>query len=188
MKESLWNKDGLLFKFNYAYTFRKPEEIISNRCRLFWRTFIMSPPIWCGVTLALVFVYGISFPIFFLFGVRPAVFEGDSTAYPYVPYKKWPTVRGHRVLPIVVISVFLSLYLLYLFSVVLLKTFSAIQIYFFAAVVIVLLIYGIVKLSRTEIGLLFREHLTEKTRNWCPTVRFVSKDELKKVDFSQQSD
>jgi len=55
-------------------------------------------------------------------------------------------------------------------------------------VVIVLLIYGIVKLSKTEIGLLFREHLTEKTRNWCPTVRFVSKDELKKVDFSQQSD
>ena len=126
MKESLWNKDGVLFKFNYAYTDRKPEEITSNRCRLFWRTFIMSPPIWCLMILAFVLMLGIFFPTFFLFGVRPSVFEGDNRAYLYVPYKKWPTVRGHRILPIGVISVFLSLYLLYLFSVVLLKTFSAI--------------------------------------------------------------
>src|SRR3989344_3081170 len=96
LKESLWNKDGLLFKFNYGYTLKKPEQVYTTRCQLFWRTVIWS---------------------------------------------------------------FIALF-----------------------------IYGIVKLSRTEIGLLFREHLTEKTRNWCPTVRFVSKDELKKVDFSQQSD
>ena len=181
MKESLWNKDGLLFKFNYAYTNRKPEEIISSRCWLFWRTVILSPLVWCVIILAFVLMFGLFFPVLFLFGLRPSVFEGDDATRPYVPYKKWPTILGHRILPVVVMVMIATYYLLYFGFSFIVFAFTRSQVYLFIGALIALLIYGIVKLSRTEIGLLFREHLTEKTRNWCPTVRFVSKDELKKV-------
>src|SRR3989344_9506814 len=98
MKESLWDKDGLLFKFNYAYTSIKPEEIISNRCRLFWRTVILSPLFWFGVCFFIVIMYGLIVPIFFLFGFRFAVLKEDNQDLMLVPYKKWPTILGHRIL------------------------------------------------------------------------------------------
>ena len=48
----------------------------------------------------------------------------------------------------------------------------------FVGALIVLLTYGMVKLSKTEIGSLFWSHLIEKKNDWCPNVRFVNKEEL----------
>ena len=178
MKESLWDKDGLLFMFNYGYTKKKPERIYTTRCQLFWRTVILSPLAWFGVGLIFVFMFGLFFPIFFLFGVRPSIFGGDDTSCLYVSYKKWPIIFGHRILPIVVMGIVVASYLLYLSFSFIVFAFTRNQVYLFVGALIVLLTYGMVKLSKIEIGSLFWSHLIEKKNGWCPNVRFVNKEEL----------
>lgn len=43
------------------------------------------------------------------------------------------------------------------------------------------IIYGVTRLYKGEIGLLVRQHLSDKKKDWCPNVRFVSKEELSAV-------
>lgn len=56
MKESLWDKDGMLFKFNYGYSKLKPEQVQINRCHLLKRTFLLSPVVWLSVGVV-VFIF-----------------------------------------------------------------------------------------------------------------------------------
>lgn len=178
MNESLWNKDGFLFEFNYAYTGDDPMLIHTTRCRLFWRTLLWSPLIWTVIFFAAVLVFLVLFPIAFLVGARPAICKGDVSSEGFVSYKKWPTVKGHRILPAGVAAVALLVYLLYLVFIFIASKFSVVQIYLVITVLALLSIWAIVQFSRTEMASLFWQHLTEKKRDWCPNVRFVSKEEL----------
>jgi len=102
------SKNGLLFRYAYGLTKKEniPEQ--TTLCRFFWRCFFML----FGYFVCSIFLMFMYFFAFF-FAARPTVFADDPYE-PFIGYRRWPSLFGYRIWPIVpfgLLSVGLSLWL-----------------------------------------------------------------------------
>jgi|AntAceMinimDraft_10_1070366.scaffolds.fasta_scaffold89083_2 hypothetical protein len=113
-------KDSYLYKIAYGRiwnTNKKDKEINnSNLCSFFWRIVFSVLIIWpimgviiivFGVILAILYCFAT--PIAFFFGAnKPTIFKKNDDFF--APIENWPTFYGHRIIPIVPISIGVAIF------------------------------------------------------------------------------
>ena len=171
MEENKIKKDSFVYKVAYGMTTFPPLQI--NHCR-FWKRFIlMLVIVWPVIILTLGIGITIGFIITLPFAVRPAIFKEESREF-FIPYKKWPRIKGHLLRPIY----FLLLFGLYYFQSLFLALFTLITTNIGLSIIgviagIILLIYSFKLLSKTEAYQLTQDYPKAKKQGICPIITFV---------------
>lgn len=178
------NKNGLLYKIAYGWSPSfSPSQ--TNLCRFFWRVVFSLLVVWplYGIAILLVFLFiNMFFLIGFFFGCHP------TTKEPFAPYRKWPTIKGYRILPVYLVLFAAIAYwhqalwnaLVWTWTKPVTGVWDAATLNInigFAVVGSVVLIglvsYGIYKFQDTDAAKLLKAYLKAKKEKMCPIVRFV---------------
>lgn len=163
-------KDGWIAVIAYCGESRVPEK--TSLCKLFWRfigmLFIVIPIGVIGILLG--FVIG------FLIGYRPISDEGEIL---FEPYKRWPSIKKFRILPIYGIIIYgifviwplIQPWLLFFVGAALLFSFL------FTVVIGVLMALDWFKENAddSEVYQMIKTFLKNKKQKICPEVWFVEK-------------
>ena len=176
MEENKIKKDSFVYKVAYGLTSFPPLQI--NHCR-FWKRFIlMLVIVWPIVILFLGIGMTIGFIITLPFAGRPAILKEESGEF-FIPYKKWPKIKGHFLRPIYFLLP-LGLYYfpgLYYFRSLFLTLFTLITTNIGLSImgicmIAILLIYSFKLLSKTEAYQLTQDYLKAKKQGICPMITF----------------
>ena len=169
-------REGWTFKLAYGASEEKNIPRYTSRCRLFWRTVGMTLIGWplTGVFLAVFIIGG-------LFLAADRLDFNENTKQLFVPIKRWPSVRGHRVWPSMVILVGTILYYgpLIITSVygylsivvgLLIAQAGTIGTAMASVATLILVIYLGWKIYRSDLWELFTDYLGDTVDGWCPTI------------------
>ena len=184
-KEILYRKEGLIYFFaNLSLNVEKGRlcDQANSRCWQFRQVF-----------LGIVFLCFVA--VFYIFGFfvakRPSFLENDPRDCTFVKYKNWPTIKGHRIWPVSVLSLLALIYFIYRIILIMPAVISNINwatvttvaygIFVFSTVIVFLIVVPlsivfffllIQRFFKSELGLFVKDGI-------CPMVRFVSRKEKK---------
>lgn len=198
-------RNSWMYKVAYGFEAKKPKR--TNLCSFFWKFVLMLLGGWplaliaMGVFFALgvvvVFITFISgFFAGFFVGYRPSIYEGESRKKFWIPYKKWPKIKGYRILPIYFVLPVLVYFAVNVLdwtalwimlsglpAAILSMIFGMLGVLSFLAIaaIIFLLMAGIVwgvvalfdRFFKTGIGTLIKEYVKAKKRKVCPIIKFI---------------
>jgi len=176
-------KDGFLCKT--AYSDKEAPESVSV-CKLFWRFIGNVISDYFAFPVLVVIFSIILYPIGFLFGykctfVQDVVFD-EKPGEAFTKFEKWPTMGGYRILPIPVTLLAGAMVIIY--SYVNLKNAQLVYGYFVSLAqsnqvvaitipAVILFIFGIIKLRKTEFWQLTKEYAKATKNKVCPIIKIV---------------
>lgn len=177
-------KNSFLWKIAYTWSNKEEAQEVktTNLCRFFWR--VMLGLVLATVVIILYYVILLCEFLFGFFVARYPVAKGiHSQKGPFniVKYQKWPTVKGHRIYPIVVLLISAAAIgivevgihypkdLMYgigiLIGLVALVVLVAIKGWFITS--------GFKRFRRSDAYRLTKEYLRARKEKVCPTIIFV---------------
>lgn len=166
-------RNSWIFKIAYGINPSRAPESISV-CKLFWRTthmlFIWWPLICLFCTLATVIcVFG--------FGQRFPFFKNDIlNGWALVDIKFWPKIFGYRVMPLPIAAVCMGIFSTHklvseLFGILGVLIGKDLGFYIFTGLLLTVVLFFLGRwVVNTEYGIMFREHVQNVKRNFCPIV------------------
>jgi hypothetical protein len=174
------SKDSFVYKVAYGYEKEYNRPASGSLCSLlghFFLSLLILTPSNFLLNLALGVVFG-----FFglLSGYRLALKDDGPKNDIFVKIEKWPTIQGHRALPIVIIPALgFVTGLTWLLILVRSDLLALLMNPFFwfatsAVITLTLLTWGIRSFLRSESYSIFRAYLKAKKDKVCPLVTFVS--------------
>jgi len=172
------NKGSWLYTVAYGLDENKPKE--ESRCIFFWKFTFMLLIAW-PLVLTFTAMMITMFSVFGFFVARRFPFYAtDPTTKEFmVPYEKWPTIKGYRILPIYVVFLPIVLMLantLVLFLIPIVESSTAWMVVGGVAL-IVAVIAGYNRVRILEAYQLLKDYLAAKKAKVCPIIKFTHKEE-----------
>lgn len=166
-------RDSWIFKIAYGMSPRRAPDSVSV-CKLFWRTTLM---LFLGLPAFFLFCTIVTAILVVSFGQRPPFSKNDIlNEWALVDIKFWPKIFGYRVMPLPIAAVCMGIFSSYKLMSELINIIGVLigKDLVFHISIGILLSTAFFFLGRwvvnSEYGVLFREHIHNSKKNFCPKV------------------